>query len=241
MSLYLDLMDRIIRDQVYPTVATPVDQMPIRAYTALSKDSLRNVRDCCDKAITEGVPGAFVECGVWRGGAIAMMAAVTKWHSEEVKDFGGTNQQRRLVFGCDSFEGLPPPSTPQDAGLNLFIYQALSVSEEQVHRNLVSLGLNGYVQTLKGWFKDTLPQLAQNLKDLGLPIAVLRADGDLYESTRNIMDNLYPLLSPSGFFIEDDYFNIPQARMAVDDYRKEHRIYTEILRADNYTGFWRKE
>ena len=86
---------------------------------------------------------------------------------------------------------------------------------------------------LPGWFKDTL-------KDAPIEnIAVLRLDGDLYESTIQALDALYPRLSPGGFCIIDDY-NLEGCRKAVADYRTKHGITADIVDIDGTGVLWRK-
>ena len=82
--------------------------------------------------------------------------------------------------------------------------------------------LDQQVRFLKGWFRDTLP--AAPIERL----AILRLDGDLYESTIQALDGLYHKLSVGGFVIVDDYGNVPACRQAVDDFRAEHRIADPI-------------
>ena len=71
-------------------------------------------------------------------------------------------------------------------------------------------------------------------------LALLRLDGDTYESTIQALTYLYPKLSPGGFIIVDDYNAFPNCKKAVDDYRSEHQILEEIVEIDNEAVFWRK-
>ena len=75
--------------------------------------------------------------------------------------------------------------------------------------------LDDQVRFVEGWFKDTMPPLAQEVG----PIAVLRADGDMYESTIDVLTHLEPLVSPGGFAIIDDYNGIEACQQAVTDHR----------------------
>ena len=86
---------------------------------------------------------------------------------------------------------------------------------------------------LKGWFKDTLPRAPIER------LAVLRLDGDMYGSTMDALDNLYPKLSGGGFCIVDDYA-LPACRQAVDDYRARHGIGAPLLEVDWTGRYWRK-
>src|SRR5712664_2643803 len=122
----------------------------------------------------------------------------------------------RKVYAIDSLEGLPPPKPdliPRDEGLNLHLYAELAVSLEQVQANFAQYGLlDEQVIFVKGLFQDTLPSL-----DAG-PFALIRLDGDLYESTYVCLEALYPRLSPGGFVIIDDYKFLESVRSAVSDY-----------------------
>ena len=144
----------------------------------------------------------------------------------------------RRVFVADSFEGLPPPNTaeyPADAGYEFNKVKQLSVSLDDVKRNFQAYGLlDERVVFLKGWFKDTLHEAPID------SIAVLRLDGDLYESTIQSLDALYYKVSPGGFVIIDDYFLQPCAN-AVTDFRERHAITSPLLPVDDWAKWWRVE
>jgi hypothetical protein len=94
--------------------------------------------------------------------------------------------------------------------------------------------LDDQVRFLPGWFKDTLPRAPIER------LALLRIDGDLYESTWDALSMLYPRLCVGGFVIVDDYYCIPACRQAVDEYRQRAGITTP-LEAVDWTGvFWQK-
>src|SRR5712664_2037046 len=103
----------------------------------------------------------------------------------------------RKVYAVDSFEGLPPPHLfPHDEGLNLDRITELAVPLEQVKANFARYGLlDEQVIFVKSLFQDQLAPL-----DAG-PFALIRLDGDLYESTYVALESLYPKLSPGGFII----------------------------------------
>jgi O-methyltransferase len=91
------------------------------------------------------------------------------------------------------------------------------------------------VKFLVGWFKDTLPSAPIE------KLAVARLDGDMYESTIQAIEALYPKLSPGGFCIVDDYgSHASQAGKAIDDYRKAHGITEEIVDVDGFGAYWRR-
>jgi O-methyltransferase len=91
------------------------------------------------------------------------------------------------------------------------------------------------VEFLVGWFKDTMPTAPIE------QISVMRLDGDLYESTWQAIEALYPKLSPGGFCIVDDYGDlVAQCQRAIHDYRDQHGITEEIVDVDGFGAYWRK-
>jgi O-methyltransferase len=143
------------------------------------------------------------------------------------------------VWLADSFEGVPrsnPEVYKADKGMRAdFAAGILGVPEAEVRANFERYGLlDDRVRFLPGWFKDTLH---------GAPvdrIAVLRLDGDLYESTIQALEALYPRLSPEGFCIIDDYQVVKACKQAVTDYRAQHGISAEIVDIDGTGVLWRK-
>lgn len=201
---------------------------PAYADTMIGMKRLNNIEYCITDVIKNNVKGDFIELGVWRGGAVILMRALLK--EMTITD--------RNVWVADSFEGLPPPNPakyPADKGDKHSQYDELSLSEEEVRHNFEKYGLlDGQVKFLKGWFKDTLP-LAP-IKEL----ALLRLDGDMYESTMDGLINLYPKLSKGGYIIIDDWGAVPACKKAVEDYRDKYAITEEIIPID-WTGvFWKK-
>jgi hypothetical protein len=200
---------------------------PVTAPTMIGAARLDNIRWCIESVVADGVPGDVIETGVWRGGATVFMRGVLK--SLAVTD--------RIVWAADSFEGLPPPNPdlyPKDAGLHLDQYKELAVTLDEVKRNFERFELlDGQVRFLKGWFRDTLaPAPIERL-------AVMRLDGDLYESTMDALNGLYDRLAAGGFVIIDDY-NIPACRSAVQDFRTTRRIDDPIVTIDWAGVYWRR-
>ena len=189
---------------------------------------LRQLQDAVETVIAQGVEGDLIEAGVWRGGASILMRAV-------LDAYGVTD---RLVWVADSFKGLPPPdpgSYPADAGLRLHEHPALAARIEEVQSNFAWHGLlDDQVRFLPGWFRDTLPTLGTH------QWAVIRLDGDLYESTILGLEHLYPGLSPGGFVIVDDYGVLTSCRQAVDDFRAAHGITEPIEKVDWTAVYWRR-
>jgi O-methyltransferase len=227
---------RLLRRANLQLVRLPVDDpelraqgysWPAQAHTMIGTKRLDNLRSCIESVLDEGVPGDLIETGAWRGGACIFMRAVLLAHG--VRD--------RRVFVADSFRGLPAPDPeryPADAGDIHHKIGLTSVSRQEVEQNFRSYGLlDEQVVFLEGWFEDSLPKAP-----IG-SLAVLRLDGDMYESTIQVLDLLYPKLSPGGWCIVDDYA-LAGCRRAVDDYRARHGVDEAIRRID-WTGvYWRK-
>jgi len=202
---------------------------PAAAETMIGMQRLTSLQHCTEMVLAEDIPGDLVECGVWRGGACILMRAVLAVHGDE----------KRRVWLADSFEGVPPPDQENyiaDENLRLDLSaDVLAVTEESVKANFRRYGLlDDRVQFLQGWFKDTLPSAPIDR------ISLLRLDGDLYESTIQALDALYPRLSVGAFCIIDDYHAIKACRQAVTDYREKHGIQAGITEIDGSGVFWRK-
>lgn len=201
---------------------------PSRAHTMIGRKRLANLRHLTETIIAQRIPGDLVETGVWRGGACILMRGV-------LKAYGVTN---RFVWLADSFSGLPPPDEvnfPADAGDKFHTYADLAVSLEEVQKNFQRYGLlDDQVRFVKGWFRDTLPNFPSE------QIALLRLDGDMYESTIIALENLYPRLSINGFIIIDDYHAVPTCKQAVEDFRRDQQIVSAIQEIDGVGVYWQK-
>ena len=234
-KLYLDLMKECLTYLIYSEERNkdtlrydPLNPMkrpeglkwPAYAHTMIGMKRLENIQFCIEDVLDRKIKGDFIETGVWRGGATIFMRAI-------LKSYGISD---RKVWVADSYEGLPVPNPqeyPADAGNHLHEFSELAVSLEQVKSNFAKYGLlDSQVIFLKGWFRDTLPKAP--IKKL----AVLRLDGDMYESTMDALSNLYPKLSLGGYAIVDDYGAIAECRKAVHDYRDANNIQDEIKPID---------
>jgi hypothetical protein len=262
--LYLDLMKRILTNWIYgdaerkvvkfpPTldrgvaekvralgaqisIPQPFDprkretgrDCPQNAHTMIGLKRLDNLQFCIQDVLANEVPGDLIETGVWRGGAAIFMRAVLKAY--EIND--------RSVWLADSFEGLPAPNVekyPQDADSPLHLFKELAVPLERVKTNFDRYGLlDEQVKFLPGWFRDTLPRAPIE------KLAVARLDGDMYESTMDALENLYPRLSVGGYLIVDDYGTVAACQQAVHNYRDAHRIDEEIMPIDGWGVYWRR-
>lgn len=236
-GLYLDLMKKVLTNYIYgPAEAEPFDpekravglDWPPTAHTMIGLRRLDNIQECVEDVIARGVPGDLIETGAWRGGATIFMRAV-------LKAYGVVD---RTVWVADSFQGLPKPDVdnfPQDQGDRHHTFDELRVSADEVRRNFESYGLlDSQVRFLEGWFRDTLPSAPIER------LAVLRLDGDMYESTMEALDALYPRLSVGGYVIVDDYGAIEQCRRAIHDFRDRNGI-DDPMREVDWTGvYWQR-
>ncbi|MFN2607560.1 MAG: TylF/MycF/NovP-related O-methyltransferase [Acidimicrobiales bacterium] len=202
--------------------------LPPEAETMIGLRRLASLQRCVAQVLHDDVPGDLLEAGVWRGGASIFMRAA-------LKAFGAED---RVVWVADSFQGLPPPDPdryPADADDPHWRIEGLAVSMGDVRANFAKYGLlDDQVKFLPGWFQDTLPSAPID------HLAVLRLDGDMYESTIVTLRALYPKVSPGGFVVVDDYGAVEGCRAAVDDFRAEHGII-ETMEEIDWTGrLWRR-
>lgn len=195
---------------------------------------------------SEGVPGDVVECGVWNGGCVGLMAIA---HANSVGP-------RRRFHLFDSFQGLPQPSSHdkevianfearhpgarlQDDDPELVAIGACAgLSQASVERFLVhKLGLakDSFIFHV-GWFQDTLPRAVSSIEK----IALLRIDGDWYDSTKVCLEALYDRVVRNGFIIIDDYGTFSGCKKAVDEFLSNAGIAPQINKSDEDCIFFRK-
>ena len=112
----------------------------------------------------------------------------------------------------------------------------LAVSLDDVRKNFARYDLlDDQVVFVKGWFRDTLPGLAADR------FALIRLDGDLYESTMDGLVNLYDKVSPGGFVIIDDFNALQACNDAVEDFRRQRGITSTLSLIEVCGAYWRKE
>jgi O-methyltransferase len=183
----------------------------VLAYTMTSPARIFAVCAAVRHVEANNIAGAFVECGVWKGGS-SMAAALTF-------------RAPRPFFLFDTFEGMSAPTDHDrhagsgrlaagmlgDAGKDSMIW--CNAPLDEVKRNMASTGYpTDCVTYVKGKVEDTLPASAPE------QISILRLDTDWYESTKHELEQLYPRLSPGGVLIIDDYGYWAGAKKAVDEY-----------------------
>jgi Macrocin-O-methyltransferase (TylF) len=254
--LYLDLLKRCVTNLIYedPGIRYPWDHSSDEMYVPFELDRRVHARDWPSQAHTmigvrrldqvqrfvidvvdAGVPGDLIETGVWRGGSAIFMRGILE--ALDVRD--------RVVWVADSFQGFP--MTPEQ-GATERSWTSMTrepnpqaeavmtgISFEQVRKNFERYGLlDEQVRFLPGWFRDTLP--AAPIERL----ALLRLDGDLYDSTRDALEALYPKVSPGGYVIVDDWDFTEECRAAVRDYLGSIGETVELV-TDAEAAYWRRD
>lgn len=183
-----------------------------RAYTITSQERLAAMVASVRHVVRAQVPGALVECGVWKGGSM-MAAALT------LRELAATDRELYLF---DTFDGMTEPTaadvdrSPESRAASEVLDEINAwcrVGSDEVAANLRSTGYPAeFVRLVEGPVEQTLPERAPDR------IAVLRLDTDWYESTAHELLHLYPLLSTGGILLIDDYGAWAGAQRAVDEY-----------------------
>lgn len=201
-----------------------------RLLTMSADELIDNTLTLTRRLIDDGVPGDLIETGAWRGGMTIMMRAALNAYGDET----------RCVWVADSFQGLPeadPETDLRDAIWSRLMraVESLASDLDAVRAAFARIGLlDERVHFLPGWFKDTLPSAPIER------LALMRLDGDWYESTRTALEALYPKLSPGGYVIVDDYGLPTGCARAVDEYRARHGIDAPLVWANIQAVYWRK-
>lgn len=213
-----------------------IDQ--VRPHTMTSAERIAGLVDAVEYVVRREIPGAFVECGVWRGGSV--LAMVLTLSRLDVDD--------RDVYLFDTFEGM---TAPTDADTSQYAEPAVTTwararrtgrqawgsvfgpeqfGLEQVQELVTSSGYPpGRLHFVAGPVEETVPDRAPP------EVALLRLDTDWYESTRHELLHLYPRLVDGGVLLIDDYGHWQGCRRAVDEYFSKEAPPLLLSRLD-YTG-----
>jgi len=212
----------------------------VRANTMTSFERLASLWQQVRYLDRFGIEGSLVECGTWRGGAVGMMA---------LAHLATEPTPSRSIHLFDSFEGLPEPTADDGAKAASYARGRTTGALDTIDACVAPLADNrallegaiGYPRDLltyhQGWFQDTVPAAAPELG----PIALLRLDGDWYESTVVCLDHLYALVPPGGIVVIDDYGHWEGCRKAVDEFLETSEEPILLSHID-YTGrYWVKQ
>ena len=210
----------------------------ISPFTKVGYTGFSNAYELSKTIEKNGIEGAFVECGVWKGGCAATLAYVAK-----------KAKSNRKTWLFDSFEGLPEPSEKDGNEAKEYAKNRIFGKLETINRCVASLEdveeilfskLNvdrKNIVIVKGWLQDTLP----NAKNEIGSIAILRLDVDWYESTKCCLDNLYDNVISGGYVIFDDYDFWEGCKKAVDEFFAKRNIDIKTNKTNNGVRFFKKQ
>ncbi len=204
----------------------------VAPYTMTSAEKIYALVHAVEYVVRRRIPGAMVECGVWKGGSMMAVA----------RTLGRLGETTRPLYLFDTFEGMPAPeevdrSYRGESAASLLKSQdpdtswvwakgPLDTVRDAMSQTSYPAEMTAYV---KGKVEDTIPGTAPEA------IALLRLDTDWYGSTYHELVHLYPRLSPGGILILDDYGHWEGAKRAVDQYFAENDI-TLLLHRTDYSG-----
>lgn len=221
----------------------------VRPNTMLSDERLITLYQQTVFCEEHNIKGCFVECGVWKGGAVGLMALANLKH--------GT--LRRNIHLFDSFQEICEPDKAVDG--ERAVQEVKQWSNGSCNGNLTPL--NGFYDSFggpgtlqgnkdflekiigydpdflhyhKGWFQDTLPIDYSNIGE----IAILRLDADWYASTKICLEYLYEKVVTGGFVIVDDYAAYDGCRKAVDEFMLQNNIVAYLNHIDEVGRYWIK-
>ena len=205
----------------------------VKPYTMTTDERLVSLSRCIEYIHNCNIEGDIVECGVWRGGSMMLIA----------KKLMQLKSDNRRLFLFDTYEGMSEPGKEDIAWDNITAKEKLNTSNkfegcnvwcystlDEVKLNLAKIGYpEENINYIKGKVEDTLPYPTIE------KISVLRLDTDWYESTKHELEQLYDKLVPGGVLIIDDYGHWEGAKKAVDEFVLNNHLKLFLNRID-YTG-----
>jgi O-methyltransferase len=208
-------------------------------FSMAGRARLEATLDAVAYCVRRGIPGAFAECGVWRGGSV--LAMILKLQQLGCHD--------RDIYLFDTFEGMTAPTEADVSAFSRpaletwnraraagrkawdYFFGAETFNEDAVRSLLTGTGYPGpRLHFVRGAVEETLPAAAP------AQIALLRLDTDWYESTRHELVHLYPRLAQGGVLLIDDYGHWQGCRRAVDEYFASGEVAPVLLHRVDYTG-----
>jgi O-methyltransferase len=228
----LDVVRFHVQDQEYPPDFHSDEIAIVRGvqpWTMTSAERIYALIQAVRYVSTNGIAGAIVECGVWKGGSMAAVARTLLELQDVTRD----------LYLFDTFQGMSEP-TAQDLDYSGKHAADLLIADpgcncdgaplETVKKVLHQTGYpRKRIHFVVGKVEDTIPKYAPE------SISLLRLDTDWYESTKHELVNLFPRLAARGPIIIDDYGHWKGARQACDEYFEQNRIPILLNRID-YTG-----
>tara|TARA_Y100001934_G_C12305565_1_gene752225 strand:- start:166 stop:957 length:792 start_codon:yes stop_codon:yes gene_type:complete len=224
----------------------------IKDHTMLPKERLVTLYQQVSYCEKNRIPGCYVECGVWKGGAIGLMALANL----------NIGRERRQIHLFDAFQEICEPDAVVDGEQAIREVELLTGRKgqykgtlEPVHGIYNSLGGPGtlaenqklleevinypeeFISYHVGWFQDTLPSHHEQIGQ----IAILRLDGDWYASTKVCLDYLFDKVAKGGVVIIDDYGVYEGCRRAVDEFIAQKQITAYLAPVDSVCRFFIKQ
>ena len=200
-----------------------------------SRERMLSLWEAMDWLNTHHIAGAFVECGVWKGGSSMLASENCRLHPTILREF----------YLYDTFEGMSPP---EDIDKNFngesanALMESASLQKEssnvwaigpidQVRENMVTSGVpSERLHLIQGDVEETIRPNTGPAE-----IALLRLDTDWYRSTKHELTHLFQRIVPGGFLIIDDYGHWAGCRKAVDEFFQGFHPRPFFHRID-YTG-----
>lgn len=199
------------------------EDWPQYAESMIGLKRMDNIQNLIEDIIYNRIPGDLLEAGAWRGGASIFMKANLLVHGSD-----------KNIYVCDSFQGLPRPFLHEDKDDVHYKIKSLAVSLDEVIENFNKWGVllvGGNVWFVEGWFSETMPGLKNET------FSLIRLDGDMYESTMDVLVNLYDSLAIGGYVVVDDWC-LPRCKKAVLHFTKGMNV--NFVTIDNSSVYWQK-
>ncbi len=220
----------------------------IRPNTMLSELRLANISESIEYLVANAIEGDIVECGIWKGGSVALMAHTLL-----------SKRETRHLHLFDIFDDICEPDAAVDGeravreagGIEHALGRLIPVKGIYNNKKTGGAGDEAAVYQLivnqmsypapfvhlhKGWFQETLPLVKKDIAG----IALLRLDGDWYASTKVCLEHLYDKVVTGGVIIVDDYGAYDGCRKAVDEYCRANNIHPLHAYVDSECIFWIK-
>lgn len=247
-----NLVKKILRKYGFELTPTPTSlyvqegivnkvQKLVVGFTMLPDARMISLCDQVGYCNVKGISGAFVECGVWKGGSVALMAYVSKM----------TGHEYRQLHLLDAFSDICAPNPEVDGAKAVSETATFGAYDDRKPKPLEgiydSIGGHGTIDACKevlfnrvkypesnvtfhkGWFQDTAFDAAAIIG----PIALLRLDGDWYESTKICLEAFYDNVVKGGIVIIDDYLYYDGCRKAVDEFLESRKITAFLGKVDS--------
>ncbi|GAB1449413.1 hypothetical protein MASR2M44_24410 [Bacteroidota bacterium] len=219
----------------------------IRKNTMVNESRLVNLQEVIRYVASANLPGAYVECGVWKGGSVAFAAHqfLSNKHQAPLHLFDAFDDICQPDAAVDGQRAVHDVGGNTNAAGQLTpvkgVYDKLGgPGEEQKVVELIATQV-GYpkekIHIHKGWFQDTLPVDSAQVGE----IAVLRLDGDWYSSTKVCLDYLFNQVVSGGVIIVDDYGCYEGCKKAVDEFLQAQNLTPFLIKVDDECVYWIKQ